>query len=126
MRVPVELRREDNGVPISGATSDISLGRCYIGMMFTLAKNIKLGIGMKIGGTVLALGTLVTGDPNAWNRIKFTKTLPEDQAELRRYLEAAPQGSQSSTLVSLFCACVLSLSSTPMRSRMSCSSLLLT
>jgi len=44
VRVPVELRLEGSEVPISGATSDISLGGCYIEMMFTLARDTKLDI----------------------------------------------------------------------------------
>ncbi len=96
VRVPVELRREGNEVPIGGVTSDISLGGCYIEMMFTLAKDTKLDITITIDGTLLALGTVVTCDPNVGNGIKFTKMLPEDQEELRRYLEAAQEASESS------------------------------
>ena len=69
----------------------------YIEMMFTLAKDTKLDITIKINGTVLALGMVVTCDPNVGNGIKFTKMLPEDQEELRRYLEAAQEASESST-----------------------------
>ena len=97
VRVPVELRREGNEVPIGCATSDISEGGCYIEMMFALAKDTKLEITTKINGTVLALGTVVTCDPNAGDGIKFTKMLPEDQEELRRYLEAAQQASEYSS-----------------------------
>ena len=96
VRATVELRREGNEVPIGGATSDISLGGSYIEMMFTLAKDTKLDITIKIDGTLLALGMVVTCDPNVGNGIKFTKMLPEDREELRRYLEAA-QASESST-----------------------------
>ncbi len=96
VRATVELRREGNEVPIGGATSDISLGGCYIEMMFTLAKDTKLYITIKIDGTLLALGMVVTCDPNVGNGIKFTKMLPEDREELSRYLEAA-QASESST-----------------------------
>ena len=97
VRVPVELRRDGNEVPIGCATSDISLGGCYVEMMFALAKDTKIDIAIKINGTVLALGTVVTCDPNVGNGIKFTRMLPEDQEELRRYLEAAQQASESST-----------------------------
>ena len=96
VRVTVELLREDNEVPIGGVTSDISLGGCYIETMFTLAKDTKLDITIKIDGTLLALGMVVTCDPNVGNGIKFTKMLPEDREELSRYLEAA-QASESST-----------------------------
>ncbi|PYY06430.1 MAG: hypothetical protein DMG69_23390 [Acidobacteria bacterium] len=97
MRVPVELRLEGSEVPIGGETSDISLGGCYIELMFTLAKDTKLDIARKIDGTVLALGTVVTCDPNAGNGIKFPKMLHEDQEELRCCLDAAQEASESST-----------------------------
>jgi hypothetical protein len=97
VRVPLELRPEDSEVPIGGVTSDISLGGCYIEMMFTLARDTKLDITIKIDGMLLALGTVVTCDPNVGNGIKFTKMLPEDQEELRCYLEAAQDASESPT-----------------------------
>jgi hypothetical protein len=97
LRVPMELRPEGSEVPIGGVTSDIGLGGCYIEMIFTLAKDTKLDIAIKIDGTVLALGTVVTCDPNVGNGIKFTKMLPEDREELRCYLEAAQEPSESST-----------------------------
>src|SRR2546426_11288589 len=57
VRATVELRREGNEVPIGGATSDISLGGCYIEMMFTLAKDTKLDITIKIAGRTPTGGT---------------------------------------------------------------------
>jgi hypothetical protein len=75
----------------------LAWGGCYVEIMFTLAKDTKLEITIKIDGTLLALGTVVTCDPNVGNGIKFTKMLPEDQEELRRYLEAAQEASESST-----------------------------
>ena len=43
VRVPVGLRREGSTVPMGAATSDMSLGGCYIEMMFSLAKDTKTG-----------------------------------------------------------------------------------
>jgi len=97
VRVPVELCPDGSEVPIGAATSDISLGGCYVEMMFTLAKDTKLEITINIDATVLALGTVVTCDPHVGNGIKFTKMLPEDQEELRCYLEAGQEASESST-----------------------------
>ena len=97
VRVPVELCPEGSEVPIGAATSDISLGGCYVEMMFTLAKGTKLEISMKIDGTVLALGTVVTCDPHVGNGIKFNRMLPEDLEELRCCLDAARQASEPSS-----------------------------
>ena len=46
---------------------------------------------VQIDGTVLAVGTVVTRDPQVGNGIRFTKMLPEDQEQLRAYVEAAQQ-----------------------------------
>ena len=40
---------------------------------------------------MLALGTVVTCDPQVGNGIKFTKMLAEDHEQLHAYLEAARQ-----------------------------------
>jgi hypothetical protein len=46
---------------------------------------------LEVDGTVLALGTVMTCDPQVGNGVKFTKILPEDQEQLRAYIEAAQQ-----------------------------------
>ena len=46
---------------------------------------------LQLEGTLLAQGTVVTSHPQVGNGIKFTKMLPEDQEELRAYVEAAQQ-----------------------------------
>jgi hypothetical protein len=46
---------------------------------------------LQLDGSVLAVGTVVTCDPQVGNGIKFAKMLPEDQEELRNYVEAAQQ-----------------------------------
>jgi len=43
---------------------------------------------------VLALGTVVTCDPQVGNGIKFTKMLPEDIEHLRAYVVAARQAKE--------------------------------
>ncbi len=46
---------------------------------------------LQLNETVLALGTVVTSDPQVGNGIKFDKMLPEDQEQLHAYVEAAQQ-----------------------------------
>ncbi len=89
LRVPFELRVEGSGTPIRGATSDLSLGGCYIETIFPFPLNTTLELILQIGSTVLVVGRVVTRDPNVGNGIKFTRLLPEDREELRSYLEAA-------------------------------------
>ena len=89
--VPVELCIAGNDVPLRGTTSDISESGCYIESIFPFPIGTILEMSLQINGTILALGTVVTCDPQVGNGIKFTKMLPEDQNELHAYLEAGQQ-----------------------------------
>ncbi|MGA7931914.1 MAG: PilZ domain-containing protein [Candidatus Sulfotelmatobacter sp.] len=89
--VPVELRVPGNDVPLRGATSDLSESGCYIETIFPFPIGTIFEMSLQINGTLLALGTVVTCDPQVGNGIMFNKMLPEDQEELRIYVEAAQQ-----------------------------------
>lgn len=90
VRVPVELRPEASGTPIRAETADLSLGGCYIEMMFTLEIGAGLDITLQLGdSTVLVVGKVVTCDRTVGNGIQFTRMLPEDREELVRFLQAA-------------------------------------
>jgi hypothetical protein len=91
VNVPVELFVPGNDVPLRGATSDLSESGCYIESIFPHPIGTVLEMSLQLNEKVLALGTVVTRDPQVGNGIKFTKMLPEDQEELRKYLEAAQQ-----------------------------------
>jgi hypothetical protein len=91
VRVPVELHIPGNDVPHRSATTDLSESGCYIESIFPFPIGTVFEMSFQINETVLALGTVVTCDPQVGNGIKFTKMLPEDQEELRNYVEAAQQ-----------------------------------
>jgi hypothetical protein len=88
---PVELRVPGNDVPMRCATSDLSESGCYIESIFPFPIGTVFEMSVQIDGTVLAVGTVVTRDPQVGNGIRFTKMLPEDQEQLRAYVEAAQQ-----------------------------------
>ncbi len=90
-KVPVELFAPDSDVPLRGATADLSETGCYIESIFPFPVGTMLEMSLQIDTTVLAVGTVVTCDPQVGNGIKFTKMLPEDLEQLRAYLEAAQQ-----------------------------------
>jgi hypothetical protein len=91
VNLPVELFLPGNDVPLRGATSDISESGCYIESIFPHPIGTVLEMSLQVNGTILAVGTVVTRDPQVGNGIKFTKMLPEDREELRKYVEAAQQ-----------------------------------
>jgi hypothetical protein len=90
--VPVEFRVPGNDVPHRGATADLSASGCYIETMFPFPIGTIFEMSLQLDeATLLALGTVVTCHPQVGNGIKFSKMLPEDQEELRVYVEAAQQ-----------------------------------
>lgn len=93
LKVPIELYTENNSSPIRGATSDLSLTGCYIETIFPLRVGTQLEIKLQLEGTVVLMGTVVTSDPQVGNGIHFTRMLPEDVEELRRFLEAVEKNS---------------------------------
>jgi hypothetical protein len=91
VKVPVELYAPNSDVPLRGATSDLSETGCYIESIFPFPIGTVFEMSLQLDGTLLAVGTVVTCDPQVGNGIEFTKMLPEDREELRAYLEAAQQ-----------------------------------
>jgi hypothetical protein len=93
IRVRAEITPAGRKFATSTTTSDISMGGCYIETMFPLPKHTELEITLHIGEGVLALGRVVTCDPNIGNGVMFTNILPEDHEELRVQLEAAQRAT---------------------------------
>ena len=87
VKVPVELRFEDNETPYRCATSDLSLTGCYIETMFPFPVGTALEIKLQTNNTLLILAKIVTSDPQVGNGIQFMRMLPEDVEELRIFLD---------------------------------------
>ena len=92
VKVPVELFAPDSDVPLRGATSDLSEVGCYIETMFPFPIGTIFEMSLQIDGTLLAVGTVITCDPQVGNGIEFTRMLPEDREELRAYVAATQRG----------------------------------
>ncbi len=88
VRVPIELHTEDSSSPIRGATTDLSLGGCYIDTFFPFPVGTRIELKMQLEDTLLVLGAVVTCDPQVGNGIKFTRMLPEDMDALQEFLES--------------------------------------
>jgi hypothetical protein len=88
VKVPIELFAPGSDVPMRGATSDLSEIGCYIETMFPFPIGTTLEMSLQIDGTLLAVGFVVTCDPQVGNGIEFTRMLPEDREELRAYVAA--------------------------------------
>ncbi len=96
VRVPVEIRTDSTEVPLRGATSDISLGGCYIENMFPFPVGATLDLTLQIEDTLLVVAVVVTCDPQVGNGIRFDKMLPEDVELLKSYLDKVKSESEKS------------------------------
>jgi len=96
LKVPVELFAPNSDVPLRGATADLSEVGCYIESIYPFPIGTVLEMSLQLEGTLLAVGTVVTSDPQVGNGIEFSKMLPEDREELRAYIEAAEKAGRES------------------------------
>src|ERR1700678_1552939 len=85
-KVPVEFFAPGSDVPNRCAASDLGEAGCYIESMFPLPIGTTLEMSLQIDATVLAVGKVITRDPQVGNGIAFIKMLPEDQEQLRAYV----------------------------------------
>ncbi len=89
LKVPIEIYLEGSDSPLRSATSDLSLGGCYLETIFPLPIGTNVELKLQLEDTLLVLATVVTCDPQVGNGIRFSRMLPEDLEQLRVFLEAA-------------------------------------
>ena len=85
--VPVEVHAEGATAPLHCATSDLSLGGCYIESMYPFPAGTCLDLKLEAGGTLVIPAKVVTCDPQFGNGIEFLRMLPEDKAALAKFLD---------------------------------------
>jgi len=92
MKVAVEVRlhvEKQSTPPLRAQTADISLGGCYVEMMFTLEVGTKVYLTIFISdATVNVEGIVVTRDLQVGNGVKFTAMSVEDNAKLKYFLSS--------------------------------------
>jgi hypothetical protein len=85
--VQVELHPEGITTPLRTATSETSLGGCYVETMFTLAVGTILKMTLWLGDErVITVGRVATCFPQVGNGIEFTGMNTGDQEKLERFL----------------------------------------
>src|SRR5882762_3943954 len=95
--VKIEVHVEGNAAPIRTKVADLTLGGCFVEMVFTLDIGMKLNIDLWIDDVKVSTeGIVVTRLRNLGNGIQFTKLAAEDHARLKQFLTAA-QDAQSGT-----------------------------
>jgi len=90
LHVPVEIRADGAASSIHVASTDLSLGGCYIESIFPFPVGTTLDLKLQIGETTIPIAaTVVTSDPQVGNGIIFAKMLPEDRGALEAFLNTA-------------------------------------
>lgn len=98
LRVPLEIHVDTSAAPMRLATSDLSLGGCYIETIFPFPIGTVLDLRMNINDATLPIeATVVTSDPQVGNGIIFAKMLPEDHEMLKAFIEAAEQEERAAS-----------------------------
>ncbi len=87
VNVPVEIHTEGATAPLHCATSDLSLGGCYIESMYPFPAGTRLDLKLEAGDTILIVAKVATCDPQVGNGIHFLRMLPEDEATLGKFLD---------------------------------------
>jgi len=89
VKVAVEVRLvlEKQSTPLRAQTSDLSLGGCYVEMMFTLEVGTKVKLTLFVRNEKVNVdGIVVTRHLQVGNGIQFTDMAVEDSARLRHFL----------------------------------------
>ena len=87
INVPVEVHTDASETPLRVATSDISLGGCYLESMYPFPVGTPLELKLQVADTLLVASRVVTCDPQFGNGIEFVRMLPEDRAALSKFLD---------------------------------------
>ena len=86
-RVAVEFNPQGRRA-LASATADLSIGGCYLRIMFTFPIGTVLDVNLQIGRQVRTTAVVVTEDIKIGNGLKFIEMSPEDKQALRNYLDA--------------------------------------
>ncbi len=85
--VPIELHPDGGTVPTRTATSEISIGGCYVETMFTFAVGTKLTLTLWLESVkVSTTATVATCFPQVGNGMEFTGLSMEDGKRLEQFL----------------------------------------
>jgi c-di-GMP-binding flagellar brake protein YcgR len=86
--VPVELRADGSEQILRLETSDISLGGCYVPMIFTLEVGRMVEVSLTVKHHTLAIrGVVVSRHPRRGNGIMFLEMEREDRIRLQNFLK---------------------------------------
>ena len=87
VQVEIELKRDDDPVPMRLVTTDLSRNGCYVEMMMPLPVGVRIHAVLWLGEKVVRVrGCIVTRHPQYGNGIMFLAFQDDGQKELRAFL----------------------------------------
>lgn len=94
IRAPIEFHPEGS-TTLRTATADLSLGGCYLEMMFTFPIGTVLELALQVGQTVRSKAVVVTRELQVGNGIQFIDLAPVDRNAILKYMDDAMKGNLS-------------------------------
>jgi len=88
IKVPIEFHPEGSR-RLRSATADLSLGGCYLEMLFTFPIGTILEVSLQVGHTVHAKAMVVSRELQVGNGIQFIDMTPMDRNAIRNYVDNA-------------------------------------
>ena len=88
IKVPIEFHPEGSKT-LRSATADLSLGGCYLEMLFTFPIGTILEVTLQVGRTIQAKALVVSRELQVGNGIQFIDMPPADRDTIRNYMDNA-------------------------------------
>jgi c-di-GMP-binding flagellar brake protein YcgR len=88
IKAPIEFHPEGSRT-LRSATADLSLGGCYLEMLFTFPIGTILEVTLQVGRTVQAKAIVVSRELQVGNGIQFIDMAAMDRDAIRNYMENA-------------------------------------
>ena len=90
VNLTVEIKEVSSSFPLRGATTDVSLGGCYVATIFPIAVGSQIHFTMQVaGGNIKGRGSVQTCHPGVGMGIRFFDLMDEDRLRLDEYLHAS-------------------------------------
>jgi hypothetical protein len=97
----IEIKELASSFPLRGATTDVSLGGCYVATIFPLAVGSEIDFTMRVAdGYVKGRGSVQACHPGVGMGIQFIELTGEDRLLLDEYLRTLEPASSESILES--------------------------
>ena len=86
----IEIKDMESSFPIRGATTDVSLGGCYVATIFPLAAGSQILFTLFVAGeNIKGRGSVQTCHPGVGMGIRFIDLSDRDKLLLEKYLHAS-------------------------------------